>query len=139
MNCLTFLWEIIENFTNVNDMIQVWNSLFLEIVNKYAPIKQHRVKKSRQPDWQNPDILDTIKERIKCKFNGNIEDYKQLRNKVSTMIKSAKQSMYKTKLEKGKVNPSSIWKLFIELGAGKKSKSQENIQGKLLMNSYLVM
>ena len=26
-------WEIIENFTNVNDMVQVWNSLFLEIVN----------------------------------------------------------------------------------------------------------
>ena len=35
------------------------------------------------------------------------------------MIKSAKQSMYKTKLEEGKDNPSSIWKLFRELGAGK--------------------
>ena len=45
------------------------------------------------------------------------------------MIKSAKQAMYKTKLEKGKGNPSSIWKLFRELRAGKKSKSQENILG----------
>ena len=130
-------WEIIENFTNVNDMVQVWNSLFLEIVNKYAPIKQHRVKKSRQPDWINPDILDTIKERNKCKINGNIEDYKQLRNKVSTMIKSAKQSMYKTKLEEGKDNPSSIWKLFRELGAGKKSKSKENIIGINVDNEFV--
>ena len=48
-------------------------------------------------------------------------------NKVSTMMKSAKQPMYKTKLEEGKDNPSSIWKLFRELGAGKKSKSKENI------------
>ena len=70
-------WENIENSANVSDMVQVWNSLFLEIVNKYAPLKQHRVKKSRQPDWLNPDILDTIKERNKCKINGNIKDYKQ--------------------------------------------------------------
>ena len=72
-------------------MVQVWNSLFLEIVYKYAPIKQHRDKKLRQPDWLNPEILDTIKERNKCNINGNIEEYKQLRNKVSAMIKSAKQ------------------------------------------------
>ena len=110
-------------------MSQFWNSLFLEIVNKYAPIKQHRVKKSRQPDWLNSDILDTIKERNKCKVNGNIEDYKQLLNKVSTMIKSAKQSKYKTKLKEGKDNSSSIWKLFRELGTGKKFKSQESILG----------
>ena len=64
-------------------------------------------------------MVDNIKERNKCKINGNIEDYKQLRNKVSTMIKSAKQSMYKIKLEEGKDNPSSIWKLFRKLGAGK--------------------
>ena len=130
-------WEIIENFTNVNDMVQVWNSLFHEIVNKYAPIKQHRVKKSRPPDWLNPDILDTIKERNKCKINGYIEDYKQLRNKVSTMIKSAKQSMYKTKLEEGTDNPSSIWKLFRKLGAGKKSKSKENILGINVDNEFV--
>ena len=27
--------------------------------------------------------------------------------------------MYKTELEEGKDNPSSVWKLFRELGAGK--------------------
>ena len=41
------------------------------------------------------------------------------------MIESAKPSMYKTTLEEGKDNKSSIWKLFRELGAGKKSKSEE--------------
>ena len=39
-------WDINENFTNVNDIVRVWNSLFPEIVNKYGPIKQHRVKNS---------------------------------------------------------------------------------------------
>ena len=53
------------------------------------------------------------------------------------MIKSAKQSLYKTRLEEGKDNPSSIWKLFRELGAGKKSKSQENILGINVDNEFV--
>ena len=53
------------------------------------------------------------------------------------MMKSAKQSMYKIKLEEGKDNPSSIWKLFRELGAGKKSKSQENILGINVDNEFV--
>ena len=56
-------------------MVQVWNSLFLEEVNKYAPIKQLRAKKSGQPDWLNQEMFDTNKERKKCKINGNIEEY----------------------------------------------------------------
>ena len=37
--------------------------------------------------------------------------------------------MFNAKLEEGKVNQSSIWKLFRELGASNKSKSEENIVG----------
>ena len=61
--------------------------------------------------------------------------FKPLRNKLSAMIKSAKQSIYKAKLEEGKDN--SIWKLFRELGAGLNSKSQENILG-INVNNELV-
>ena len=32
-------WEIIENFTNVNDIVQVWDSLFPELVNKISSYK----------------------------------------------------------------------------------------------------
>ena len=78
-----------------------------------------------------------IKEKKKCKSNGNIEDYKQLRNKVSTTTKSAKHPMYKTKLEEGKDNPSSIWKLLRIFGAGKISKSQENILGINVDNEFV--
>ena len=60
-----------------------------------------------------------------------------IQNKVSAMIKSAKQSMYKAKLEEGKDNPSSIRKLFRELGAGKTSKSQENILCKNVNNEVV--
>ena len=45
------------------------------------------------------------------------------------MIKTAKQEMYKIKLDEGKDDPRSIWKLFREFGAGGKSGSTENILG----------
>ena len=39
-------WEKLENFDDIDDIVSVWNSLFLEILDKHAPIKSHRVKKN---------------------------------------------------------------------------------------------
>ena len=121
-------WEIIQAFDNIDDTVSVWNTLFLEILNKHAPIKRHRVKKQYQPDWLTSEILDCMKERDKYKLNGNIETYKIIRNKVSSLIEQAKKRTYQTKIEEGKDDPKTIWKLFKELGAnGKGSNSELNI------------
>ena len=68
-----------------------------------------------------------MKERDKYKINGNIEAYKTLRNKVSCLIECAKKEtyMYQSKIKEGHSNPKSIWKLFNELGANRKSTSDE--------------
>ena len=69
-----------------------------------------------------------MKERDKYKLNGNIETYKIIRNKVSSLIEQAKKRTYQTKIEEGKDDPKTIWKLFKELGAnGKGIKSELNI------------
>ena len=60
-------WEIVDTFDDVNDMVQIWNSLFLEVVDNHAPVKHHRVKKYRQSDWLFPEILDAIKDRKSAK------------------------------------------------------------------------
>ena len=44
-------WEILDSFSDVSECVQVWNLLFLEVVNKHAPLKQPRVKKGHQPEW----------------------------------------------------------------------------------------
>ena len=119
-------WEILDTFDAVNERVQVWNMLFLEIVNKHVPLKQHRVRKGHQPDWLTPEI---IKERNKCKINGNQSKYVLLRNKVSSMIRSAKDNMYKTKTEKGKNDPRTIWKIFKEIGASRKTGAKDTILG----------
>ena len=130
-------WEILESFNDVSECVQIWNILFLEIVNKHAPLKQHRVRKENQPEWLSPEIIDCIKERNKCKINGNQRGYVFFRNKVSSMIKVAKNNMYKAKIEKGKDDPRTIWKIFKEFGASRKMATNEIING-LRQNSQLI-
>ena len=119
-------WEILEYSDNVDDIVYAWKSLFLEILDKHAPIKSHRVKKKYQPEWLNPEILDCIKERNKCKLNGNISAYKDLRNKVKILIETAKKKTYESKNEEGKSDPRTIWKLFKEFGV--KDKGNDGVQ-----------
>ena len=119
-------WETIEYFSDINEIVEVWNKMFLEIVNKHAPLKLHRIKSKYQPDWLTPQILDCIEERDKCKLSGKIDEYRMLRNKVSTMIDKAKKETYQTKVEEGKGDPRSIWKLFKQFGTSKKGTSKVN-------------
>ena len=117
-------WEIIESFDDVDDIVSAWMTLFTETLDKHAPIKSHRIKRKYQPDWLTPEILDLIKDRNKCKLNGNMEGYKILRNKVTAMIDIAKKETYQCKIEEGKNDPRSIWKIFNEVGM--KNKENDN-------------
>ena len=45
------------------------------------------------------------------------------------MIRSAKNNMYKTKIEKGKDEPCTIWKIFKEFGASRKTGAKDAILG----------
>ena len=117
-------WEIIESFDDVDDIVSAWMTLFTETLDKHAPIKSHRIKRKYQPDWLTPEILDLIKDRNKSKLNGNMEGYKILRNKVTAMIDIAKKETYQCKIEEGKNDPRSIWKIFNEVGM--KNKEDDN-------------
>ena len=70
-----------------------------------------------------------MKERDKYKINGKMNEYRLLRNKLTTMIDKAKKVMYQTKIEEGQNDPKSIWKIFQQFGASSKKGSAENILG----------
>ena len=56
------------------------------------------------------------------KERGRHDDYKILRNEVSTQIQTSKQASYKSKIDAGKDDPKSNWKFFKEFGASNKKK-----------------
>ena len=106
-------------FDDTNDTVETWSSLFLDIVNKHLPLKQHRVKHKQQPKWLTGDIIDAIKTRDRYKAINNNEQYKIWRNKVCSTIKQSKKLQYSEILNENNNNPASVWKLFKEIGASK--------------------
>ena len=48
------------------------------------------------------------------------------RNKVTNLISIAKKKTYKSKIEEGKSDPRTIWKLFKEFGIKSKGNDGEN-------------
>ena len=67
-----------------------------------------------------------MKERKQCKLNGNTDAYKKLRNKVTNLTEIAKTKTYQSKIEEGKSDPRTIWKLFKEFGINCKGNGCEN-------------
>ena len=118
-------WSEIELLENVDTMLGVWYDFFNDVIDKHAPIKTHRIKNEVQPEWVTSDILDRIKQRDILKKEGRFDDYRIARNEVSSIIQEAKGSVYKTKIEEGKNDPKTIWKLSKEFGVNNKT-SDEN-------------
>ena len=85
----------------------------------------------------DPEILDLIKERNKCKLNGNMDAYKTLRNQVSAMIDIAKTETYQFKIEEGKDDPRSIWKIFNEVGM-KNEENDKAINSKIKLEENVI-
>ena len=42
--------DLIHVFDDTNDILEVWSDLFMDVVDKSIPLKQHRVKPKHQPN-----------------------------------------------------------------------------------------
>ena len=73
-----------------------------------------------------PEILDAIKLRDKNKAQNNMTEFKKMRNKVCQLIKESKKLSYEKKIEDGKSDPKTIWKIFKEHGASSKKVHKSN-------------
>ena len=108
-------WNPILQNDDVNQSLQCFIDKFTTVIDKHVPIRQHRVKKVRQPDWLNSEILDAMKDRDKSKLRGDMDSYKVHRNTVNALINDAKRSTYEKKINDGQNDPASIWKIFKEI------------------------
>ena len=114
-------WDLIKVFDDTNDVVETWSDMFLSIVDKHLPLKSHRVKYKQQPKWMTPDIIDAIKTRDRHKSLNNDNQYKIWRNKVTSLIKQSKKAQYSAIINENNNNPSSVWKLFKEIGIKNKN------------------
>jgi hypothetical protein len=110
--------DVPENITEQN-LDSLWNefkNIFLSVSNKHAPLKTQRLKNRINP-WFNKSIINLIYERdhIKSKADKTrspilYKQYKQLRNKVTKVIRKEKAAYFSSEFNqntfdsKGKSN-----------------------------------
>lgn len=103
-------WQSVYDETDTNRSLEVWENIFLTIINKHAPQKKKRVKRMQQPNWFNADISHAIKMRDTTKVNDS-PTYRFWRNKVVCLTRAAKQNYFKDSIVKNSGNSKVIWQI----------------------------
>ena len=109
-------WEQIVLQSDTDSMWTLWKELFLEVLDKHAPI-QHIRKKSSSIPWLTSEIKKLLFDKDKkkrramiTKLNADWDDYKASRNKVNIALRQAKADYYRNKIATQNNNPKEAWK-----------------------------
>ena len=60
MDLHVYPFENVHNFSNPNVALSHWIDLFLDVINKHAPLKEKRMKHQSLPPWLNSDIMQAM-------------------------------------------------------------------------------
>ena len=109
-------WCVLEVFDDPQDMIETFVTLFNEAANKFAPMMLKRIKGLNNP-WICPEIRKLMTERdilksraIKLKDTELYEQYKRLKNQITSKCRIAKQDYIRTLISKNLGDSSKMWK-----------------------------
>ena len=90
-------WESTLREQDTDKALAQWNSAFLNVLNRHAPRKVKRVKRKHQPRWCNNEIMHAIKMRDRTKST-DLSLYRFWRNKVTSLVRTAKETFLDMKL-----------------------------------------
>lgn len=109
-------WDTVTVFDHINDQVSCFNNLFLDVLEKHAPVKTFK-SKYRKSKVITPEIKDLMRERDrlqKCAhqtFNSrDWQCYRVLRREVKSKIKLSEIQLVKNEISENKSNKTSIWK-----------------------------
>ena len=109
-------WEQIVLQSDTDSMWTLWKELFLEVLDKHAPV-QHIRKKSSSIPWLTSEIKKLLFDRdnkkrraMITKLNADWDEYKASRNKVNIALRQAKADYYRNKIATQNNNPKEAWK-----------------------------
>ena len=106
-------FHIIDIFDDFNDQMDVFNTLFSEVLDDHAPVKTTKIKARPNP-YITPEIRQLMKTRdkwhksaIKTKDNA----YRFFRQEVKREIRIEEKQQIRTELKNSRGNTNSIWKV----------------------------
>ncbi len=70
------LWSVLDSLSNINDILDIFYKMFIDVLDKHAPPREKRVKRNNQPEWMNEDILQHMSQHDHYKEIGGEESYR---------------------------------------------------------------
>ena len=130
-------WDIVLNYDDVNDALDVWKQLFNNVCDTHAPIKERLVKGSSLPEWINRDFIQLTKDRDyyfkrahKTNHPDDWKNAKLLRNKANNMNKYLKKTYCNNAINENVNNSKKLWSTIKKLIPDKKSSVHAVKSGK---------
>ena len=96
------------NYTDPNNALQHWYSLFLQVLNKHAPARKKRVRHPMLPPWLTKEVIEAMSFRDKLRKNKDLTAYKKQRNKVKSLVRKVKKEYFQ-KLITDNNNVTTVW------------------------------
>ncbi len=137
--------------SDINCKYEHFQTKFLELLNKHAPlkVKSKRLKRQQRKPWITKGILKSIstkntllKKFIKTKDDFWYERYRIFRNTLNRVIKSSKQIYYSSYFDEFKHDSKKVWKGINEILNKNKAKCSQdiklNFKGKLISDNKQV-
>lgn len=117
-------WHEVYDCSDIDSKVEKFNDIFLELIDKHAPVKTFSAKNNASP-WMNNEIRRLIDLRdksrdkfLKSKATQDFGVYKSLRNKTKQEIRNAKIRYYH-EIFKDNQSPNKMWANIRSLGIGK--------------------
>ena len=114
-------WDSLRNCTTPDEMVEIWENMFLKIADVHAPIRTRRVTNKKSP-WITSELRELITGRNRLKRQAILtkqpsiwDKYRKERNRINNEIKMAKANYYKSEVEQNVGNPKEIWRTINEL------------------------
>ena len=139
-------WENVYAVDSVNDKVTVFENIFTELLDTFAPYRTFTIKKPFSTPWLTSEISDVMRERDsnKAHFNktGNISShnkYKFLRNKVTSMMRQSQKNLFNntinSKVKSSKDFYTAVKKLNVI--SDKKNKGAVNFPANILNQTFV--
>ena len=116
-------WENVYFFAeDPNTKWEIWKKLFLEVLNRHAPLQHKKIRAKKIP-WLTSPIKELFNTRDKLKrkviiiqtLNVIGKIIRRIRNRVNIELKNAKKEYYSTRIADEETNPKKAWKTINDL------------------------
>ena len=137
-------WSVMDIYDDIDDKWMYWKGLFLQVVDRHAPVLTFRKKRGSHP-WVTGEILQLMQKRnfFRKKFHQTKdqnywERYKHLRGQVIRALRAAKTEYFKNVCTDIGKNPRKAWNQLNSLMGKKASKVDTLVKDNLILQVLLM-